>query len=137
MTLARKSLLLAIVVLLVLLVAAGAALAAKPKQVVIVTMDQMKPGYAKEFDMKNVLWLQGHGANFKNATVGQMASETVVSHNTIVSGQLPKHMGWSDEVMRDTKNVLGYGAGRHHHRRRPRLRPVHAAHRGGGVSQAR
>ena len=40
-----------------------------------------------------------------------MASETVVSHNTIVSGLLPKHMGWSDEVMRDTDNVLGYGAG--------------------------
>ncbi len=54
---------------------------------------------------------QNHGANFKNATVGHMASETVVSHNTIVSGQLPKHMGWTDEVMRDTGNVLGYGAG--------------------------
>ena len=40
-----------------------------------------------------------------------MASETVVSHNMIVSGLLPKHMGWSDEVMRDIDNVLGYGAG--------------------------
>jgi hypothetical protein len=49
--------------------------------------------------------------NFKNAHVGQMASETVVSHNTIVSGQFPKHMGWSDEVLRDVDNVLGYGAG--------------------------
>ena len=111
MTLVRKSLLLVIVALLVLLVAAGAALAAKPTKVIIVTMDQMKPGYAKQFNMKNILWLQGHGVAFKNATVGQMASETVVSHNTIVSGQLPKHMGWSDEVMRDAKDVLGYGAG--------------------------
>ena len=108
---ARKGVLLAVVVLLVLLVVAGAALAAKPSKVIIITMDQMKPWYASAYDMDNILWLQSHGANFKNATVGQMASETVVSHNTIVSGQLPKHMGWTDEVMRDTGNVLGYGAG--------------------------
>jgi arylsulfatase A-like enzyme len=91
---------------LVLLVAAGAALAAKPTKVVIITMDQMKPWYAQAYDMENILWLEDHGAYFKRATVGQMASETVVSHNTIVSGQLPKHMGWSDEVMRDADGVL-------------------------------
>ncbi len=39
-----------------------------------------------------------------------MASETVVSHNVMVSGLLPKHMGWSDEAFRDTNNVLGGGA---------------------------
>ncbi len=111
MTVVRRGLLLAIAALLVLLVAAGAALAARPTKVIIITMDQMKPGYAKKYNMTNVLWLQKHGQNFTKATVGQMASETVVSHNTIVSGQFPKHMGWSDEVIRDTKNVLGYGAG--------------------------
>jgi len=99
------------VVLLVLLVAAGAALAAKPTKVIIITMDQMKPWYVDAYDMDNIKWLMDRGVNFKNATVGQMASETVVSHNSIVSGQLPKHMGWTDEVMRDTGNVLGYGAG--------------------------
>ncbi|HEY5169010.1 MAG TPA: hypothetical protein VIK03_06410, partial [Thermoleophilia bacterium] len=112
MSFARRGVLLAIVVLLVLLVAAGAAFAAKPTKVIIITMDQMKPWYASAFHMDNILWLENHGANFKNATVGQMAAETVVSHNTIVSGQLPKHMGWTDEVMRDTGNVLGYGAGK-------------------------
>jgi arylsulfatase A-like enzyme len=111
MKLARRGALLAIVVLLVLLVAAGAALAAKPTKVVIITMDQMKPWYVNAYDMDNLKWLQDHGVNFKRATVGQMASETVVSHNTIVSGQLPKHMGWTDEVMRDVGNVLGYGPG--------------------------
>jgi hypothetical protein len=40
-----------------------------------------------------------------------MASETVVSHNVMVSGLFPKHMGWSDEAIRDWDNVLGYGAG--------------------------
>ncbi|NLE23662.1 MAG: sulfatase-like hydrolase/transferase [Actinobacteria bacterium] len=99
------------VVILVLLVAAGAALAAKPSKVIIITMDQMKPEYVNLYDMTNMKWLQRHGANFKNAIVGQLASETVVSHNTIVSGQFPKHMGWSDEVMRDVDNILGYGPG--------------------------
>jgi hypothetical protein len=112
MTLARKGVLLAIVVLLVLLAAAGAALAAKPKHVMIVVMDQMQPGYAEKYDMANVLWLQDHGVNFDEAYVGDMASETVVSHNVMVSGLLPKHMGWADEVLRDTGNVLGYGAGK-------------------------
>ena len=88
-----RALLLAIVVLLVLLVAAGAAFAAKPKHVMIVVMDQMQPGYAKKFDMSNVLWLQGNGFNYKNAWVGDMASETVVSHNVMVSGLYPGHMG--------------------------------------------
>jgi hypothetical protein len=111
MKLARRGVLLAIVVLLILLVAAGAALAAKPTKVVIITVDQMKPWYVNAYDMDNIRWLRDRGANFSNATVGQMASETVVSHNTIVSGQLPKHMGWSDEVMRDTSGVLGFGAG--------------------------
>ena len=34
-----------------------------------------------------------------------MASETVVSHNVMVSGLFPKHMGWSDEAIRDVDNV--------------------------------
>ena len=44
-----------------------------------------------------------------------MASETVVSHNVMVSGLFPKHMGWSDEAFRDSSNVLGYGASAHRH----------------------
>ena len=40
-----------------------------------------------------------------------MASETVVSHNVMVSGLFPKHMGWSDEAFRDVDDVLGFGAG--------------------------
>jgi hypothetical protein len=106
----RKGLLLTIVVLLILLVAAGAAFGKTPKRVMIVVMDQMQPGYAQQYDMKNVLWLENRGVNFKRAYVGDMASETVVSHNVMVSGLFPKHMGWSDEAIRDVDNVLGYGA---------------------------
>ena len=95
-----RVMLVALVVLAALLAAAAPAFAQKPTRVVIVTMDQMKPWYAKQYNMTNILWLQNHGAHFPKAYVGQMASETVVSHNTIVSGLFPKHMGWADEVMR-------------------------------------
>ena len=65
--------------------------------------------------MTNVLWLQKHGVRYPNAYVGDMASETVVSHNVMVSGLFPKHMGWSDEAFRDAGNVLGSGAERASH----------------------
>jgi hypothetical protein len=47
------------------------------------------------------------GVSFDNAYLGHMASETVISHNVITSGQLPRDMGWADEAYRDTDNVLG------------------------------
>jgi hypothetical protein len=106
----RRGLLLVLIVLLVLLVVAGAALAKAPTRVMIVVMDQMRPAYANQYDMTNVLWLQKHGVNFAKAYVGDMASETVVSHNVMVSGLLPKHMGWSDEAFRDTTDMFGFGA---------------------------
>ncbi|MCX6363803.1 MAG: alkaline phosphatase family protein [Actinobacteria bacterium] len=100
----------AVVVLAALLAAAAPALAVqRPTKVMIVVMDQMQPGYAKQFNMSNVLWLQNKGVTFPNAWVGDMASETVVSHNVMVSGLFPKHMGWSDEAIRDVHNILGYG----------------------------
>ncbi len=102
---------LAIVLLLVLAAAvAGTARAAAPTRVLVVVMDQMHPEYAQQYNMRNVLWLQNHGAWFPNAYVGDMASETVVSHNVMTSGLLPKNMGWSDEALRDTGNVLSGGA---------------------------
>jgi hypothetical protein len=36
-----------------------------------------------------------------------MASETVVSHNVMTSGQLPRSMGWADEWFDDPDGVLG------------------------------
>jgi hypothetical protein len=94
----------------VLALAAPAMALHRPKHVLIVVMDQMQPGYAQQYSMENVLSLQQHGVTFPNAIVGHMASETVVSHNVMVSGQFPKHMGWSDEAFRDVDNVLGFGA---------------------------
>ena len=63
MSMARKTLFLVVTLLVVLLLAASVAMAGTPKRVLIVVMDQMRPEYAKQYDMKNVLWLQNHGAS--------------------------------------------------------------------------
>ena len=85
-----------------------------PTRVLIVLFDQMIPQYANQFDMPNFRSLRDAGTNFKNAYLGYMASETVIAHNVITSGQLPKHMGWTDEAYRDADNLFGKGAGAMH-----------------------
>jgi hypothetical protein len=79
----------------------------RPSHVVIMVLDQARPDTIDRYHMKNVQELQRRGASFPNALVGHMAAETVISHNVITSGLLPKHMGWSNEVYRDSANVLG------------------------------
>src|SRR3954454_23662996 len=78
-----------------------------PSHVVIIVLDQARPDTITRYGMTNVQRLQRQGESFPNAYVGHMAAETVISHNVITSGQLPKHMGWSNEVYRDTDGVLG------------------------------
>jgi hypothetical protein len=80
-----------------------------PQRVLIVVLDQLRPDYVDKFDMRNVKALMRDGTSFDNAYLGHMASETVISHNVITSGQLPRDMGWADEVYRDSDNVLGAG----------------------------
>jgi hypothetical protein len=82
----------------------------RPTRVLIVLFDQMVPRYANLFDMPNFRKLRNAGTNFRNAYLGYMASETLIAHNVITSGQLPKHMGWTDEAYRDADNLLGKGA---------------------------
>jgi hypothetical protein len=84
-----------------------------PTRVVQIVLDQLRPEFIDAFDMKNVQALMRGGANFKHAYLGHMASETVVSHNVMTSGMLPKHMGWSDEWYRDAEGVLGPVNGRY------------------------
>ncbi|HWM10807.1 MAG TPA: alkaline phosphatase family protein [Solirubrobacteraceae bacterium] len=81
-----------------------------PERVLIIVLDQFRPDYVDEFDMRNVRKLMRDGASFRNAYLGHMASETVITHNVITSGQLPKDMGWADEAFRDSDDVLGEGA---------------------------
>jgi hypothetical protein len=81
----------------------------RPDRVLILVLDQFRPDYVKTFDMDNVRALMRRGASFENAYLGHMASETVITHNVLTSGRLPRDMGWSDEVFRDAGNVLGAG----------------------------
>src|SRR3954469_4364501 len=85
-----------------------------PKRVVIVLFDQMLSQYADEFAMPNFRRVRDAGTDFKHAYLGYMASETVIAHNVITSGQSPAHMGWVDEAFRDSGNVFGKGAGAMH-----------------------
>jgi hypothetical protein len=78
-----------------------------PKRVLIVLFDQMRPDYPDRFGMTNVKKLRDEGTSFEDAYLGYMGSETVISHNVIVSGQAPNHMGWVDEAYRDTHNLFG------------------------------
>jgi hypothetical protein len=103
-------------VLVGLLVMLGAAAPASghgkpkpPKRVLIIVIDQFRPDLVDKFDMRNVRALMRDGVNFDNAYLGHMASETVITHNVITSGQLPKDMGWGDEAFRDSDDVLGAG----------------------------
>jgi hypothetical protein len=81
-----------------------------PKRVLVMILDQFRPDYVDTFDMPNVRKLMRDGVSFRNAYLGHMASETVISHNVITSGHLPRTMGWADEAFRDSDDVLGAGA---------------------------
>jgi hypothetical protein len=83
----------------------------RPTRVLIIVLDQMRPDYVERFDMENVRALMDGGVNFKNAILGHLAAETVISHNVMTSGMLPKHMGWSNEVMRDVDDIFGAAEG--------------------------
>ena len=86
----------------------AAAQPADPAQrVVFIVLDQLRPDFIDAFDMENVQALIAGGTSFPNAYLGHMGSETVVSHNVMTSGQLPKHMGWADEWFNDPDGVLG------------------------------
>ena len=78
-----------------------------PHHLVFIVLDQLRPEFIDAFDMQNVKALMKDGTSFPKAYLGHMASETVISHNVMTSGILPKHMGWSDEWFRDVDGVLG------------------------------
>ena len=78
-----------------------------PSRVLIIMLDQARPDTIERYGMTNVQELMKRGRSFPRALVGHMAAETVISHSVITSGQLPKNMGWSNEVHRDVDGVLG------------------------------
>ena len=82
---------------------------AKPHKVVIIVVDALSKEIVDKYDMANVQALMADGVDTPRSYLGHTGSVTVVTHNVITSGQLPKHMGWTSEGYRDVDNVLGGG----------------------------
>jgi hypothetical protein len=83
----------------------------KPSRVLLIVLDGMRADYLDRFDLPNLEALRDGGVSFPSSQVGYMSSITVISHNVIASGQLPRNQGWANEIYRDDGNVLGGGAG--------------------------
>src|SRR5436190_3353142 len=93
---------------------AQAGTAAKPKppptvpdKVVIIVVDALSKEIVDKYDMPNVEALMADGVDTPRGYLGHTGSVTVVTHNVITSGMLPKHMGWTSEGYRDVDEVLG------------------------------
>ena len=79
----------------------------RPTKVVIIVVDSLSKEIVDKYDMRNVKKLMRYGVDTPRGYLGHTGSVTVVTHNVITSGQLPKHMGWTDEGYRDVAGVLG------------------------------
>ena len=79
----------------------------RPTKVVIIVVDSLSKEIVEKYDMRNVEALMRDGVDTPRGYLGHTGSVTVVTHNVITSGQLPKHMGWTDEGYRDVDGILG------------------------------
>jgi predicted AlkP superfamily pyrophosphatase or phosphodiesterase len=85
--------------------------ATRPDRVVIIVVDALSREIVDKYAMGNVQELMADGVNAKRAYLGHVGSVTVVTHNVLTSGRLPKNMGWSSEGFRDVDGILtGQGA---------------------------
>ena len=83
----------------------------KPDKVVLIVVDALSKEIVEKYDMKNVRALMASGVDTPRGYLGHTGSVTVVSHNVLTSGMLPKHMGWTNEGYRDVDGVLGAPGG--------------------------
>lgn len=83
---------------------------ARPDRVVVILVDALSREIVDKYDMQNAKALMADGVNSKNAVLGHTGSVTVVTHNVITSGLLPKHMGWSSEGYRDNGTLSGFSS---------------------------
>ncbi len=80
---------------------------AAPDKVVIIVVDALSKEIVEKYDMQNVKALMADGVDTPRGYLGHTGSVTVVTHNVITTGMLPKHMGWTNEGFRDVDGVLG------------------------------
>jgi hypothetical protein len=79
---------------------------AKPTKVVIIVVDALSKEIVDKYDMHNVKNLMDDYVDTPRGYLGHTGSVTVVTHNVITSGLLPKHTGWTTEGYRDVDNIL-------------------------------
>lgn len=79
---------------------------ARPDRVVVIVVDALTRELVEKYRMRNIQRLMRDGVNAPNAYLGHLGAVTVVTHNVITSGVLPKNMGWSSEGYRDVDGVL-------------------------------
>jgi hypothetical protein len=79
----------------------------KPTKVVIIVVDALSKEIVQKYDMQNVKGLMADYVDTPNGYLGHTGSVTVVTHNVITAGLLPKHLGWTTEGYRDVDGILG------------------------------
>ena len=78
----------------------------KPTKVVIILVDALSKEIVDKYDMDNVQALMSDYVDTPKGYLGHTGAVTVVTHNVLTSGLLPKHMGWTTEGYRDVEKVL-------------------------------
>lgn len=78
----------------------------QPDKVVVIVVDALSKEIVDKYAMSNTQQMMADGVDTPNSYLGHLGSVTVVTHNVITSGQLPKNMGWTDEGYRDVDGVL-------------------------------
>ena len=78
----------------------------KPTKVVIIVVDALSKEIVDKYDMANVQGLMADYVDTPKGYLGHTGSVTVVTHNVITSGLLPKHTGWTTEGYRDVDHIL-------------------------------
>ena len=77
-----------------------------PDRVVVIVVDGLTRQMVRSYDMDNVQRLMRRGVDTPRGLLGHTSAVTVVGHNVLTSGQLPKNAGWTDEGYRDVDGVL-------------------------------
>src|SRR5213594_4089665 len=87
-----------------LLVLTGVAPAPKPRLVLVITVDQLRPDYLDRYRTQlngGLAMLVKQGADFTEAYQDHAVTETAPGHSTILSGRWPAHTG----ILRNTGGV--------------------------------
>ncbi len=77
-----------------------------PSKVVVIVVDGLSKEIVEKYKMRHVQALMKSGADAPNSYLGHLGAVTVVTHNVITTGALPKNQGWTDEGYRDVDGIL-------------------------------